>query len=63
MDQTLGEIRSHQKRRARASGRLPKDGDAARIATERRDVAADPTERGDLIQQAIVAGAAVGGLG
>ena len=62
MEEAAGERRRHQLVDAPRAGRLAEDGDAGRIAPERRDVPLDPGERGDLIEGAVVAGRGVPGF-
>ena len=55
-EQPPGAGHREQRAHAHASGRLAEDGDAPRIASERRDVLPHPLECGDLIEQTEVGG-------
>ena len=48
--------RDEQVHRRQRAGRLPGERDPVGVAAERRDVVADPAQRGDLVEQAPVAG-------
>ncbi len=60
LEQAPSRRRGHQVHDAEAPGGLPCDGDVGRIAAKGRDVAPDPAQRLDLVEQTVVAGDAVG---
>src|SRR3546814_6198899 len=50
VEQALGGGHRHQGRDLRAAARLAEDGDITGIAAEGRDVALDPSQRGDQVE-------------
>ena len=63
LEQSFRQRRGHQDGDRDRARRLPEHRDALRIAAEGGDVALDPLEGRDLVQQTIVAGGMLGGLG
>src|SRR5262245_54857387 len=56
--QSLGQRGRHQQRAADRAGRLAEDRYIAGVAAEYRDIALNPLQRGDLIEQSIITGKA-----
>src|SRR5687767_2718629 len=54
MEQTLGEGRGHQHADVERAGGFAEDGHVLRVATKPRDVLLHPSQRGDLIEDALV---------
>jgi hypothetical protein len=54
-EQALGQRRQRQEADRARARRFAGDGDALRIAAEGRDIALDPFQDGDVVEQAIIA--------
>ncbi len=62
-EEAAGEGRGHEDGGVDAAGGFAEEGDVGGIATEGCDVLLHPAESGDLVEEAVVAGAVVGRLG
>jgi hypothetical protein len=60
VEEPASTLRGHEVEHRFTASRFPEDRDLVRVTTERRNVVAYPLERGDLVEQAVVARHTIG---